>query len=302
MNTLARTILVLAAAANLFAQESGKQAPPGKQEPDKPTGLTGMLDEKSFAALHTLKTEQAPPLHGTMVKIGDDNDYLSLPAGKGPFPAVVVIHEWWGLNDHIKHWTDRLAADGYAALAVDLYGGTVATTRDDAMKAMKAVDADKARASLLRAHQFLKDDARVKASKRGCIGWCFGGHWSLELAMAAPDLDAAVIYYGMLVTDPAELKKIHAPVLGIFGTKDPSIPPAEVEKFAAAMKTAGKELLVHSYEAPHAFANPSGQAYDQENATKAWAETRAFLAQHLKGQAAEASAPKAPAPGKEPGK
>jgi carboxymethylenebutenolidase len=301
MNTLVRTVLVLAAAANLFGQEPGKQSPPGKQEPEKPNSLTGMLDEKSFAALHTLKTEPAPPLHGTMVKIGDDNDYLSLPAGKGPFPAVVVIHEWWGLNDHIKHWTDRLAADGYAALAVDLYGGVNAKTQDEALKAMNAVDPDRARASLLRAHQFLKDDARVKASKRGCIGWCFGGKWSLQLALAAPDLDAAVIYYGMLVLDPEQLKAIHAPVLGIFGTKDTSIPPAQVEKFAAAMKTAGKELVLRSYDAPHAFANPSGQNYDQENATKAWAETRAFLAQHLKGQKpVDASAPKAP--GKEPGK
>ena len=300
MNTLARTVLVLAAACNLLAQEQGKQ-PPGKQEPDRQMGWTGVLDEKSFAALHSLKTDPAPTLHGSMVKVGDDNDYLSLPAGKPPFPAVVVIHEWWGLNDHIKHYADRLAADGYAALAVDLYGGVNAKTQEEAQKAMRAVDETKARATLLRAHQFLKDDARVKASRRGCIGWCFGGGWSLQLALAAPDLDAAVVYYGRLVTDPEQLKAIHAPVLGIFGTKDKSIPPEAVEKFAAAMKAAGKELVLHSYEANHAFANPSGQNYDQENAAKAWAETRSFLAQHLKGEKpAEASAPKVP--GKEPGK
>jgi carboxymethylenebutenolidase len=301
MNILARTFLVLAAACNLLAQE-GKQ-PPGKQEADKPMGWTGALDEKSFAALHSLKTDAAPTLHGTMVKVGDDNCYLSLPEGKPPFPAVVVIHEWWGLNDHIKHYADRFAADGYAALAVDLYHGTVAKTPDEAMKAMKAAAADEnqARASLLRAHQFLKDDARVKASKRGCIGWCFGGGCSLQLALAAPDLDAAVMYYGKMELDPAKLKSLHAPVLGIFGTEDPSFPPEMVQKFAAAMKAAGKELVLRTYPAKHAFANPSGQNYDQENAAKAWAETRAFLAEHLKGQKpAVASAPKSP--GKETGK
>jgi len=135
-----------------------------------------------------------------------------LPEGAtAPLPAVIVIHEWWGLNDHVRHWADRLAADGYAALAVDLYGGKVATTPDEAMAAMKSVDEAKAKAKsmLAAAHRFLADDPRIDAKRRGVIGWCFGGAWSLQHAIAEADLDAAVIYYGRLSTEPAQLAKIH---------------------------------------------------------------------------------------------
>ncbi len=250
-------------------------------------GWTGVLDEKEFAALHDLKQEQPPPPRGAMVDVAGNQAYLSRPErGEPPFPAVVVIHEWWGLNDHIRHWADRLAADGYAALAVDLYGGAVAKTRDEARTAMQAVDEDKARAALLAAHEFLAADPRVRAARRGCIGWCFGGGWSLRLAMAAPDLDAAVIYYGRLVDDADQLAAIRAPVLGVFADRDTAIPPESVTKFAAAMAKAGKDCRILRYDADHAFANPSGAHYDAASAEKAWAEVRAFLARHLRPPAA----------------
>ncbi len=264
-----------------------------------PIAGTADLDEKAFAALHDLKQDAPPKPTGTMVKIGDAMHYLALPKDKkGPFPAVIVIHEWWGLNDHIKHWADRLTSEGYAALAVDLYGGVSAKTPQEAQDAMKKVDADTARATLLAAFEFLGTDERVKASKRACIGWCFGGAWSLQLAIAQEKLDACVLYYGRLPEDEALLAKIKAPVLGVFGSKDKSIPEARVAAFEATMQKLKKDVKVLRYDAQHAFANPSGQAYDQQNAAAAWTEARAFLQRHL-GTAAPAKKDDAPAPKKE---
>lgn len=247
-----------------------------------PMGLTGVLDEHAFAAMHQLKQDHAPAAQGTMIELAGQHHYLSLPkSGQPPFAAVLVIHEWWGLNEHIVHWTDRLAADGYAALAVDLYRGATATTPESAMAAMKAVDPDQAKATLLAAFDFLKTDPRVQAEKRASIGWCFGGGWSLQLALAAPELDAAVMYYGHTVTDAAELKRMRAPLLGIFGNLDKSIPPAVVDQFEAALRSAGCDARILRYDANHAFANPSGQNYDEQNAAAAWQQVRAFLASAL---------------------
>lgn len=246
---------------------------------------TGILSEEEFAALHTLTDAKAPPPKGVEIELPGTSAkaYLSLPEGaKAPLPGVVVIHEWWGLNDHIRHFTDRLAADGYAALAVDLYGGKVATTPEEAMATMKKADDATAVKILTAAHRFLAEDSRVKASKRGVIGWCFGGGWSLQQAIMQPDLDAAVIYYGRLETDPKVLAKIHAPVMGVFGNEDEGIPPAAVDAFAKAMKDAGKSLELYRYDAPHAFANPSSGNYDTKAAEDAFGHVRAFLGKRLK--------------------
>ena len=257
--------------------------------PEKPgnsegaMGWTGVLSEDEFAKLHEMKAGAAPKLHGEMIRLpSGDAAYLSLPKGEGPFPAVTVIHEWWGLNGHIKHWADRLAAAGYAALAVDLYGGRTAAQPKDAMGLMKAVDAEKAAATLASAHRFLKEDARVRATKRGAIGWCFGGAWSLNMAMAHPDLDAAVIYYGRLVTDPEQLQAIQAPLLGVFGNQDQGIPPAKVDEFEAALRTADREHRILRYDANHAFANPSSARYAAEPAAEAWKQVQGFLQAELR--------------------
>jgi carboxymethylenebutenolidase len=263
---------------------------PGHARATEPGGAAdatkhlGGLSEEQFKALHALPAAGAPAPKGTMIDVAGSRAYLSLPEGaKPPLPGVVVIQEWWGLNDHIKHWADRLAADGYAALAVDLYGGRVATTRDSAMAYMQSVDEARAREILLAAHALLASDPRIAATRRGCIGWCFGGAWSLRLAMAAPDLDAAVIYYGHLESDPEKLAAIRAPVFGVFGNKDPSIPPAAVDAFAAGLEKAGVEHQILRYDAEHAFANPSNARYDQKSAADAWRQVRAFLRKELKG-------------------
>ena len=258
------------------AQDGGKTPVPER-------GLSGAVSEEEFKAMHLLKDGEAPKLLGSEIELAGGKAYLSLPKdAKGPLPALVVIHEWWGLNDNVKHWTDRFAAEGYAAIAVDLYAGTVAKTSDDAMKAMRAVDAKKGEEIIAKAMEFLRKDERIRAKRIGSIGWCFGGGWSLKTALAAKDLDAAVIYYGHLVQDVEALKGIKARVMGIFGSKDRSIPPADVEAFDKALTAAGVTHEIHSYEANHAFANPSNPVYDQVSAAAAWKEVRRFLADALK--------------------
>jgi len=269
--------LVVAAAAASFAQE-------GKPQEEKrwDIGPTGALSEEEFKQIHTLRIDQAPT-RGKMLEISGSRAYLSLPENaRPPLPGIVVIHEWWGLNNNIKRWCDRLAADGYAALAVDLYGGREATTPDSAMQFVRTVNEEAAFRILHAAHRFLADDMRVLARRRACIGWCFGGGWSLQQALTVPDLDAAVIYYGRLVTDPDRLRVIKAPILGIFANQDRSIPPEAVDAFDKALTTAGVEHRILRYDADHAFANPSGARYDHKSAGAAWEEVRAFLANRLK--------------------
>jgi len=249
--------------------------------PARPMSWTGVLDEAAFAALHDLKEEKAPPLLGRDIAFAGGSGYLSRPPLGKATAAVIVLHEWWGLNDHVKHWTDRLAADGYDALAVDLYGGKIATDREEALAAMQAVDEAAALATLRAAHRHLVAKDGLAAERTAVIGWCFGGAWSLRLAAAEPELDACVLYYGRLIEDSEALTAMRAPVLGIFGDLDTSIPPAAVTRFAGAMRKAGKALEVRQYPAHHAFANPSGARYDKKHAAFAWEETRAFLARHL---------------------
>ncbi|WP_437587751.1 dienelactone hydrolase family protein [Sorangium sp. So ce1000] len=287
---MAPLALLVATACSASSPPPRVEPPPASAAPgpassgaaDSPTGL---LSEEDFKALHQLRADKAPPARGQMVDVAGTQAYLSLPQNaKAPIPGVVVIHEWWGLNEHIKHWTDRLAEDGYAALAVDLYGGKVATTPDDAMAAMKAVDEAKGLQTVRAAHRFLTTDARIMAPRTASIGWCFGGAWSLKLALNEPELDAAVVYYGRLVTDPAQLKAIKAPVLGIFGNQDKGIPPEVVNEFDKALHDAGIEHEVLRYDADHAFANPSGERYNTKAAADAWDKARRFLAAKLKGQ------------------
>ncbi|XXX74800.1 dienelactone hydrolase family protein [Sorangium sp. So ce134] len=291
LRRLAAPLALLAATAcSASSPPPAAEPPPAAAAPaPAPSGAadspTGLLSEEDFKALHQLRSDKAPPARGQTVDVAGTKAYLSLPRdAKPPIPGLVVIHEWWGLNEHIKHWTDRLAEDGYAALAVDMYGGKVATTPDDAMAAMKAVDEAKGLEVVRAAHRFLSTDARVSAQRTGSIGWCFGGAWSLKLALNEPELDAAVIYYGRLVTDPAQLKAIKAPVLGVFGNKDKGIPPEVVNEFDKALHDAGVEHQVLRYDADHAFANPSGERYDTKAAADAWEKVRQFLAAKLKNQ------------------
>jgi len=201
-----------------------------------------------------------------------------------PLPGILVIHEWWGLNDNIKAMTRRLAGEGYAALAVDLYDGKVADNPDAAKKLMGAAMADRATgvAILRAADEFLKKQG---APKVGVIGWCFGGGWSLAAALEMPEgIDAAAVYYGQPEKDRSRLERLRAPLLGFFGADDKSIPPAAVHEMEATLKQLGKNVEIHIYDgAGHAFANPSGTGYRPAAAEDAWQRTVAFFKQYLKG-------------------
>jgi carboxymethylenebutenolidase len=165
---------------------------------------------------------------------------------------------------------------------VDLYFGNVAESPDSAGAYARSVSEKEALDNLSQAYEYLTN--QQDAEKVGVIGWCFGGGWSLQTALAHPDeIDAAVIYYGRLVTDPGQLEKLQMPVLGIFGSKDQSIPPKTVKQFEAALNEAGVENSIHIYDgAGHAFANPSGTRYVKKAAEDAWQKTTAFLKEHLK--------------------
>ena len=268
-------IFFLAAAGPLSAQD--EKAPATRRGVVE---MTDQVGEEEFQKLHELKQGAAPRLLGEMVTTRAGAAYLSLPPeGLKPVAGVLVIHEWWGLNDHVKHWADRLAAEGYAALAVDLYDGKVATEPAQAMALMKAASADQdGQLKLLNAGlDFLRDDRRCSVKKLASIGWCFGGGRSLEIALARPDLDAAVIYYGRLVTDPQALKSIKAKVLGIFALRDRGIPISAVAEFDRALDRAGVDHELHRYDADHAFANPSSARYEQGAAGSAWNYVRRFL-------------------------
>jgi carboxymethylenebutenolidase len=209
--------------------------------------------------------------------------FLAEPAeGSDGAPGLIVIHEWWGLNDNIRQMARLLAAEGYRALAVDLYEGETAGTAEAARALMQgSIDRDpQLRDNLRQAHAFLRERG---SSKIGSIGWCFGGAWSLRTALMFGDqLDAAVIFYGRLVTEADELASIEAPILGIFGAEDQGIPLDSVRAFEDALDALGKNAEIHVYEgADHAFANPSGTRYQPDAAAKAWSETLAFLDAHL---------------------
>lgn len=212
--------------------------------------------------------------------------YLAEPRGAdGPLPGLIVIQEWWGLNENIEAMARRLAGEGYRALAVDLYGGEVAETREEAFGLMSAAMSNRAAAeeNLKQAAAYLKDEG--KASSLGVIGWCFGGMWSWTTArLLGDEVSAAVVYYGRLSTDASQLRSIQAPILGLFGAEDNGIPVAAVRNFEKALNELGKSVEIHIYEgANHAFANPSGERYNAAAAEDAWAKTLAFFAKHLQG-------------------
>src|SRR5207245_8474181 len=166
-------------------------------------------------------------------KSGDETvqGVLYTPPGKGPFPALVVIHEWWGLNDWVKEQASKLADQGYVALAVDLYRGKVATTPEMAHEIMRGVPEDRAKRDLHAAFEFLASQPNVKKDRIGAIGWCMGGGYALDVALQEPTLAAAVINYGHLATDPESMKKIHSPILGLFSAQDTGIPPTAARNF-----------------------------------------------------------------------
>lgn len=219
-------------------------------------------------------------------KSGDEtvSGYLALPEGGGKHAAIIVIHEFWGLNDWVKEQARKYASEGYVALAVDLYRGQVATTPDDAHILMRGLPDDRGMRDLEAAFAYLASRPDVEASKIGAIGWCMGGSWSIKLAEDQPKLAAFVVNYGALPTDPAIIAKIRAPMLGNFGAEDRGITPESVRAFEVAMKAAGKSTDIKIYDgAGHAFQNPNNKAgYRPEATADADKRIDGFFAKYLR--------------------
>lgn len=204
---------------------------------------------------------------------------LAVPA-KTPAPAVLVIHEWWGLNDQIKTIAAELAENGFLALAVDLFDGKVAASADEAARLSRSVTASPGLAidTLTSWIAWLKRNARSDKHV-ATLGFCFGGGWSLNASLAAP-VDATVIYYGNVKKTAAELRTLKGPVLLHYALKDQYITTAMVEGFETAARKAGKSVTVYAYDANHAFANPTaGSSFPYVKAASelAWTRTIAFL-------------------------
>ena len=221
-------------------------------------------------------------------EVGDQNVYGYFAAPSDllePLPAIIIIHEWWGLNDNVRAMADRIAGEGYMVLAVDLYNGKTASSPGEARVMMLEVveDPEQARENIRGAYAFLET---AGAPRVGSLGWCFGGGWSLNTAQLFPDdLDASVIYYGQVTDDEDKLRPINAPILGLFGAEDTGIPVESVEAFRTALQRLRKDHEIHIYPgAGHAFANPTGKNYNADAATDAWNKTIDFLNRHLSGE------------------
>ena len=229
--------------------------------------------------------ENLSAITATRTSIDGTPGYLARPAADGNYPAVVMIHEWWGLNENIEHMADVLAGHGYVVFAVDLYDGEVATDSSRAAELSGRVrnDPDEAVAKMSRAVSGLRA-LEYTTDEVASLGWCFGGGQSLQLSLSEAELNATVIYYGTLATDAETLRHVDAPVLGIFGAEDEVVGLENVRAFEATLDELGVEHEVYVYEgADHAFANPSGQRFEPEATRDAWSKTLRFLDAHLRG-------------------
>ena len=217
----------------------------------------------------------------SLVNYDGSEGFLAMPTDEGQFPGIVMIHEWWGLNDNIKEMAEKLASHGYTVLAVDLYNGNVATTSDEARKLISSFDQSSGIENMNSAAAYLQENHNVDSL--GSIGWCFGGGQSLNLALNNENMDATVIYYGQLQSDQEVLSSISWPVLGIFAGLDQGITEQSVNDFEASLNELEISNEIHIYpDVDHAFANPSGERYAPEESKDAWQKTLEFFKENLK--------------------
>lgn len=228
------------------------------------------------------------PISPTTTSLPSVEGNISTNNNNNTLPAVVMIHEWWGLNENIKNMAETLAKEGYVVLAVDLYKGQVANTTESAQNLVGKVRENPSESinNLQHAVRYLASLENVNSSKIASLGWCFGGGQSLQLALNTEPgypLAATIIYYGNLVSDQESLSKIKWPVLGIFGDQDKSIPVDSVKQFEDALDANGITNEIYIYKGVgHAFANPSGDNYAPQETQDAWQKTVSFLEKYLK--------------------
>lgn len=240
----------------------------------------GLLVAPVCGAQAPVKTETVHFKSGPETASG----YLAMPTSPGRHPALVVIQEWWGLNSWVKEQAREFARHGYVALAPDLYHGQVATEPAEAGKLARSLPENRAIRDLKAAYNYLAALPNVNRNKIGSIGWCMGGGYSLKLAIHEPRLAACVVNYGRLTTDPAQIRKIKAPLLGNFGAEDHGIPPSAVHAFEKALQAQGKTIDAKIYAgASHAFENENNKrGYRPEATRDAKARTLNFFNRTLK--------------------
>ena len=264
--------IILVVALSLLIAACAQQAPTGQPQPT----------EKNVDALKNWDTSGIAT--EDVSYFSNSKGFLAKPKKEGIYPAVVMMHEWWGLNDNIKEMARSLAAEGYVVLVVDLFEGKIAKDANEARQLITQLNKNPAEAiqNMKSAVQYLKNQNNVDDDKIASMGWCFGGGMSMQLALNEK-LAATIIYYGQLETDKEKLKAIKWPVLGIFGEKDTSIPVESARKFDAALDELGIENEIYIYpNVGHAFANPSGMNYAPEETKDAWKKTLSFLNKNLK--------------------
>lgn len=255
------------------------------QVPSATNSFAELADEQSFRMSHDL-----PLPYKHISDIGKDITFKAadgteaygyeLKAAKPSKKYIFVIHEWWGLNDHIKREAEKIYNDlgDVNVIALDLYDKKVATSREEAAQYMQAVKSERAQTIIKGAFAYAGKSAKI-----GTIGWCFGGGWSLQTALlAGKQAKACVMYYGMPEKDVEKLKTLKAPVLGIFASKEKWISPEVVAEFEKNLQTLKKKASINSFNAEHAFANPSNPNYDKESTEKAYQLTIAFFRNKLK--------------------
>lgn len=228
------------------------------------------------------------PAYGEMAKIevegGEAANVFMVKSKKPTGKYLFVFHEWWGMNDYVKQEAEKYYKDfgqKVNVVAIDLYDGNVATTKEDAQKYMQGMNNERAKSIIEAVTKYAKIKATEVATQPlqiATIGWCFGGGWSLQTSLISNEYTkATVMYYGMPEQDTARINTIKSPVLGIYASKDKWITEKVMKDFEKSMKKAGKTVTILGYDADHAFANPSSPAYNETAAKESRKKTIQFL-------------------------
>lgn len=278
MGSVAAANLLLAACQPIQPSAGGTVPPAG-----------GTVPPSGDATPTPMAVMEVEGLTTGMVNYPDDEDeilsgYLARPEDGEPVPAIIVIQEWWGLNEHIYDVTNRFAQQGYVALAPDLYKGEVATEPDEARKLVMELDMEEAVNEIQQAISYLLEQDYVAGDTAGVVGFCMGGGLSLQTAVAERRLGAAIAFYGSPLT-PEQAADAQAPILGLYGAEDQGIPVDNVRAMEEALAEAGITNEFHVYEdADHAFFNDTREsAYNAEASADAWQQTLDWFEQHLSG-------------------
>lgn len=280
-----RSVLALIASGMMLAAcgKSDQETTSAPASAAPPDALEEAVTPQREAEARAVISEDMP-----YAEVGDELVYGYFVAPSDmfePLPAVIMIHEWWGLTDEMRARADRLAAQGYIVLAVDLFNGQTASDPSSARELMLSVveDPEAANQNIRGAFEFVSETAG--APRVGSIGWRFGGTWALNTALLFPDdLDATVIYYGQVTSDEDKLRPVNSPILGLFAADDVSVKDDAVEAFRSSLEALRKDYEIQVYAGvKQRFASESANSYDATAAGDAWNRTLDFFGRYLSG-------------------